>query len=432
LAETDRATQGILPLRSQALRGLAYPGFRRLLAARVMFGFATWMNRLAIGYLVLHETGSTFLTALSFAAQTAPGMVVAPMAGAVSDRVDRRHILALSGLARAGVMVALGLVVAFGSGAVWPLIALVAVGGAFSSFDLTASQALVTDLVDREDAMNGIALQSVVTRAVGVLGALGGGILLDTVGGPAVFFTGAVVVVVGALIVASMARPRSRDERADPSRPHGSVIDDIRDGLRVMGGIPAVRALLLMAMVIEILAFSYMSVMPVVARDILGVGAIGLGALATMAGVGSLCGSLGLVALSDYRHKARLLLGAALFYGVGILAFSFSSWFPLSLVIVVGIGMMASTFDALQWTLLQAEVPDNMRGRAMGGWVFAIGFGWVGHLELGMLGDLIGVQRALAINGSLVIAAAILAALAATRFTSRRLHAVTPTPGARR
>jgi predicted MFS family arabinose efflux permease len=280
--------------------------------------------------------------------------------------------------------------------------------------------------------MNGIALQSVVTRAVGVLGALGGGILLDTVGGPAVFFTGAVVVVVGALIVASMARPRSRDERADPSRPHGSVIDDIRDGLRVMGGIPAVRALLLMAMVIEILAFSYMSVMPVVARDILGVGAIGLGALATMAGVGSLCGSLGLVALSDYRHKARLLLGAALFYGVGILAFSFSSWFPLSLVIVVGIGMMASTFDALQWTLLQAEVPDNMRGRAMGGWVFAIGFGWVGHLELGMLGDLIGVQRALAINGSLVIAAAILAALAATRFTSRRLHAVTPTPGARR
>jgi MFS family permease len=402
-----------------------------LLAARVMFGFATWMNRLAIGYLVLHETGSTFLTALSFAAQTAPGMVVAPVAGAMSDRVDRRHILVLSGLARAGVMVALGLVVAFGSGVVWPLIALVAVGGAFSSFDLPASQALVTDLVDREDAMNGIALQSVVTRAVGVLGALGGGVLLDTVGGPAVFFTGAVVVVVGALIVAGMARVHHR-ESAGPSCARGSVVDDIRDGLRVMGGIPAVRALLLMAMVIEILAFSYMSVMPVVARDILGVGAIGLGALATMAGVGSLCGSLGLVALSDYRHKERLLIGAALFYGVGILAFSSSSWFPLSLVIIVGIGMMASTFDALQWTLLQAEVPHDMRGRAMGGWVFAIGFGWVGHLELGAMGDLIGVQWALAINGSLVIAAAILAALAATRFTSRHPHAATPTPCARR
>ena len=81
---------------------------------------------------------------------------------------------------------------------------------------------------------------------------------------------------------------------------------------------------------------------------------------------------------------------------------------------------MASSFDALQWTLLQAEVPDGMRGRVMGAWVFAVGFGWVGHLELGALGDLIGVQWALAINGSLVTAGATIAALVAFRLSRTR------------
>ena len=68
-------------------------------------------------------------------------------------------------------------------------------------------------------------------------------------------------------------------------------------------------------------------------------------------------------------------------------------------MIVAGIGIMASSFDALQWTMLQANVPDHMRGRAMGGWIFAIGFGWVGSLELGILAELYSVGLALSVNG---------------------------------
>ena len=392
------------------LQGLNYPEFRRLLAARVMFGFANWMNRLAVGFLVLDQTGSAFLTTLSFAAHTAPGMVAAPFAGALCDMIDRRHILALSAAVRAGVMVALGLIVASGTDTVSALIVLVAVGGTFASLNTPASQALVIDIVDKRDATRGIALQSVVTRAVGVIGALAGGILLDTVGGPAVFFIGAFVFGVGSLIAISMTRLRKPAENTGLSGKRGSVIGDVVDGLKVMAGLPVVRALLIMAVLIEILAFSYMSVMPVVAKEVLGVGALGLGALTTMAGVGSLLGSIGLVMLSNCQRKGLLLLGASLLYGLGILAFSGSTWFALSLVIVVGIGMMAGAFDALQWTMLQANVPDAMRGRAVGGWVFAIGFGWVGHLELGALGGLIGVQWVLAINGSLIIAVSIIAA----------------------
>ncbi len=393
------------------LRALSYPLFRRLLAAQVTFGFANWMNRLAVGFLVLDETGSTFLTALSFAVQTAPGVVVAPIAGTISDRVDRRYLLATASAMKGVVFVLLGLLVIGGVGAIWPVIALVAVGGVFSSFEMPSSQALITDIVEKRDAMNGIALQSVATRAVGVLGALAGGILIETVGGPTVFFVGAAVISAGVLIVLSIAAP----PRRPAERSSRSIAGDVVDGLKVMGGLPLVRTLLIMAIVVEILAFSYMSIMPVVAKEVLGVGAIGLGALTTMAGVGSLIGSVGLVALSDYRRKGWLMLGVTLIYGLGILAFSGSSLFVLSLLIVMGIGMMAAAFDALQWTLLQLNVPDRMRGRAVGGWVFAIGFGWIGHLELGALGGLIGVQWALAINGGLVVLVAMAAVVLVPR-----------------
>ena len=181
-----------------------------MLAAQVMFGFANWMNRLAVGFLVLDQTGSTFLTALSFAAQTAPGLVVAPIAGTISDRVDRRYLLAAAAVMKAVVLVLLGLLVIGVFGAIWTVIALVAVGGIFTSFEMPSSQALVTDIVEKRDAMNGIALQSVGTRAVGVLGALVGGILIETVGGPTVFFVGAAVIGAGVLIVLSMAAPPRR------------------------------------------------------------------------------------------------------------------------------------------------------------------------------------------------------------------------------
>ena len=387
------------------LKALTYPLFRRLLAAQVMFGFANWMNRLVVGFLVFDQTGSTFLTALSFAVQTAPGVVVAPIAGTISDRVDRRYLLAAASAMKGVVLVLLGLLVIGGVGAIWPVIALVAVGGIFTSFEMPSSQALVTDIVEKRDAVNGIALQSTVSRAVGVFGALVGGILIKTVGGSMVFFVGAGVYSAGIVIVLSLAAP----PRRPVERSGRSIAGDVVDGLKVMSGLPTVRTLLIMAIVVEILAFSFASVLPVVAKDVLGVGVIGLGALTTMAGVGSLIGSIGLVALSDYRRKGWLILGVTLFYGLGILALSGSNLFVLSLLIIAGIGAMAAAFDALQWTLLQLNVPDRMRGRAVGGWVFAIGFGWIGHLELGALGALIGVQWALAINGGLVVVVALAA-----------------------
>lgn len=416
---TDSATaesvagDSAIPLKGRARFFVAfqYPLFRRLFAAQILFGFANWMNRLAIGWIVLDQTGSAFLTALSFAVQTAPGVVIAPIAGAVSDRYDRRIVLEAAALGKAIVMIALAFSVIFIEDAVWFLIPLVAMVGAMSSFEMPSSQAMAVDIVGTDNATNAIATQSAGSRAVGVVGGIVGGVLLAAAGGPAVFITAAVVFGTGALVVTTIgALPRR-----DTAEIRRSVIGNTVDGLKAMTGIPTVRMLLILAILIEILAFSYMSVLPVVAKERLEVGEVGLGILSAMTGVGGLAGSIWLVVMSQYKSRGKLLLGAGFLYGVGILAFSGSSWFVLSMFIIAGIGFMASLFDALQWTLLQMNVPNAMRGRAMSGWVFAIGFGWIGHLELGAVSESLGVQWALAINGAGVVVVIIVALLVAPR-----------------
>jgi MFS family permease len=211
---------------------------------------------------------------------------------------------------------------------------------------------------------------------------------------------------VGAGIILTV-KLRKRTKESDT--PRRSAFGDIIDGLRVMFSIPTVRTLLIMAILIEILCFSYGSVLPVLAKNVLHLDESGLGTLTGMAGVGSLIGAVAITLLSDYKRKGLLMIGVAALYGLSVLSLGASSIVMLSIFVITIVGMSAALFDALQWGLLQANVPDAMRGRAMGGWVFAIGFGVIGHLELGYVSDRIGVQWALGINGVLVIIVAFVA-----------------------
>jgi len=170
-------------------------------------------------------------------------------------------------------------------------------------------------------------------------------------------------------------------------------------GIRMLLGIPIVATLLTFAMIVEILGFTFQTVMPSLAEDVLGVGATGLGALTAMAAIGGLVGSVLITALSDFSRKGLLAIAIIFMYGVGLISLGVSEIFPVSLLIVAVVGIMASSFDALQWTMLMANVPDDMRGRAMGGWIFAIGFGWAGSLELGVIAEVYSVGWALSVNG---------------------------------
>ncbi len=386
------------------LRAARYRPFRQLWTASIVGGFAQWMNRLAVGWFVLDQTGSALLTTIAYTVQSAPGIFVAPFGGAIADRVSRKLLLVLTAAVECVVAVGLAFVAVDGIESVWPVVLLVALTGAVNSLKTPATQALIPDTVGPNDAINGIAIHSVGIRGIGVAGALSGGILLESFGPVTVFLTASVLFAIAAL---AFLRVDVQPKCIDPDTPRKTVLQDTLEGLRVMARIPTVRALLILAVLVEILCFSFRSVLPVVALNRLGLDESDLGALTAMSGFGSLIGAITLVALSDYRHRGRLLILIAGLYGLGVLSLGASSNVWLSFAVITCVGLTAAIFDALQWGLLQENVPDEMRGRAMGGWVFAVGFGWIGHLSLGAVSDAFGVQWALGISGGLALLVAL-------------------------
>jgi MFS family permease len=411
--ETDSTTANTAP--TGPLRSLRNSTFRWLWAAGLMIGFGNWMQRLTISWLILDQTGSVFLTAVSFAIRSAPNLVFGPFGGAIADRYPRRKVLIIT--AGVKVFVALGLwALAFQADTlIWVVMVLIGLAGVTASFELPSSQALAVDVVGKRNAANGVAMLSVATRAVGAAGALTGGLLIASLGPGAVFFLGALAFAAGGYAVSRVvvAQPGLSLER--PSLRIGKLFGSTYGGIKILLGIPVVATLLGFAMVVEILGFTYQSVMPSLAKDVLGVGSVGLGALTAMAAIGGLAGSVLITAISDYDRKGLLAVGIIFLYGGGLIALGVSEIFPLSLLIVTVVGTMASSFDALQWTMLMENVPDDMRGRAMGGWIFAIGFGWAGSLELGIIAEVYSVGWALSVNGIGLFALGVMALMFASR-----------------
>ncbi len=393
-----------------ASRVLKASGFRRLWIGSVVEAFSFWLERLAIGWLVLDVTGSVFLAALSFAVQNASAVVIGPVAGALADRFERKRLLAVASASKSAIMVAIGVVVIGGSDSILPVFLLTALSSSARVFSIPATQALITDMVGARDSANAIGVHSLGVRSVGALGALSGGILIQGIGVAPVFFLGAALSGVATFVFVSIrTQTRARGLTAD------SIWRDALDGLRTMVRIPVVAALLTLALVVEIFAFSYSSLLPAVAKLVLSVGPAGLGALTLFAGFGAVAGSAAMSLLRGSTRRGPLILAVTAGYGLFLVAFAASSNFTVSLVLVAGIGAMAAVFDALQWVLLQGNMPVGMRGRAIGGWIWAIGFGWVGPIALGAAGEAVGVQWTIAGSGGIVVISAVGTALFVAR-----------------
>jgi MFS family permease len=368
--------------------------------------FATWLERLAVGWLVLDRTGSPFLAALTFAARMAPNLVFGPIAGVVADRSHRSRLIVVTTSIGATFYLLIAIVAALSASATWPILLLVAGAGIARIFQMPAEQALIVDIVGAERGPNAISLHSVGVRSVGLLGALSGGLLIDRAGPAQAFLAGALCLLLAATIMSRLhVATRRRTERDT------TLWRDAVAGVRTLLRIPTVAALLAFALLIETFAFSYGSLMPTVAMEVLAVGASGLGVLTAAGGVGSVAGSVLLSVVGGMTQRGVLLLVVTFGYGVLLVAFGASDRFALSLLLVGGVGAAAAMFDALQWILLQLHVPDEMRGRALGGWVWAIGFGWIGPVVLGGLAEQIGVPKTLAMSGALVITVTFAAAL---------------------
>lgn len=384
------------------------PQFRRAWAGAVLFSLGQWMERVAAGWFVLDLTGSVFLTALAWSVRMAPSIVVGPIAGAASDRLPRQRVLAAATAAKAGVLLVLGAMILSGVDAVALVLAMFALSGISATFSFTSLQALAGDLVGPERMANAVSLTSFGQRTVGAIGAISSGFLIDAVGPGRTFLLATVPLGLAVAVYLSV-----RVEARATGVTRAAFTREVIEGLSIIRTVPMVGLLLALMVLVEILGFSFNSVLPVVAEQVLDVGPEGLGTLASAAAVGSMLGTALLAATSHLPRRGPLLLGVVAGFGALIVGLGASSTFVISLLVVGAIGVMASMVDALEWIMLQSSVPDRLRGRALGGWNLAVGFGWVGPVILGGVADVAGVQAALTAFGLLLIGVAATAAVVA-------------------
>ncbi len=363
-----------------------FPGFRRLWLASLGYALSFWMERVAIGWFVFDATESIFLAALAFAAQNLSDMLFGPFAGAAADRIDRARLLAFTGYSGGGVALAMALLVVVNPRLIWLLIVLSGARGIARTFEIPAVQALMTDIVGSRHSTNAVGIYLFGLRSVAVVGGLAAGLLIEHVGSASAFVVAGTAAVAGGFVVRTVRVPGPKIRQRSP-RP---LLSDLVAGLRAMLSSRIVRTLLGLTLLVEIFAFSYNSLLPAVAHDVFEVGPSGLGTFTLFAGLGAVGGSLMLAAIGSVRRRGRILMAVTFSYGGFLLLFAAADRFVLALAVIAGIGAMAALFDGLQWVLLQANVPSEMRGRAVGGWVWAIGLGWVGPLILGGIGEVLG------------------------------------------
>ena len=412
-----------------------YRDFRHLWLSGVVQSVGMGMEFVALGWLVLDVTGSPLMVGAASAARMAPFFLLGLVSGAVADRVDRRIAVRWTTLAGA-VIAALTaavlffdaapqpviaiFILAFGMGGVLyfdsnPVLAIFALTfgmGCVWAFTFTLRQAYTYDIVGPSAALNGMSLLSFSQRLGGVAGAIAAGWVIDGLG-----IENQYLIIGGCYAVSAAMLLRTRDAGQAAVRTAESVAQNLVACLRIIRDNRALLTLMLLAAATEIFGFTHESLLPVFA-DEMGVGSVGLGLMSAFRQGGGLVGLWLLAAVGSGRKGLFIFIIAGCF-GVGEMAFSLGGGFIAFVLILAFINACASAVDTLYKTLMQENVENEQRGRAMGAWVLSIGVAPVGHLGVGALASEFGAARTLLINGSVLLGISALTALSLPRI--RRL-----------
>lgn len=390
-----------LPTTFTALR---YPNYRRWFIGQVLSLMGTWMQGVAQGWLVYEITGSRLaLGTISFAS-TIPTLFFMLPAGAVADRISRRKIM----LATQTILMIGAFILAFFAGTrliqIWHIALVGFILGIANAFDAPARLALTVELVDdRRDLQNAIALNSTMFNLARVVGPAVGGLILAAVGVTWCFALNGVSFIAVLIALAGMRL----NEAAKPPRTR-HVIAEIGDGLRYVWDTKVVRALVAMVAVMSIFGFSYSVLMPAYAVDVLGVGEAGLGALTAAAGGGALIGSLTVASLTRSRRKGWQLTFGSFLFPLALIAFAFSRSFILSLLILLVVGFGFIMQNTTSNTLVQALVPDHLRGRVMSVYsLMFMGTMPIGSLLAGSLAQVYGTTPTIVLGAAITLAFAL-------------------------
>jgi MFS family permease len=400
-AELSRAGQegegaSRLPL---ALRALRHRNFQLFFGGQLISLTGTWMQSVAQSWLVYRLTGSVVLLGFVGFAGQIPVFLLAPFGGAVADGRNRQRILVATQAASMVLAFALAALTLTGRITQTEIFTLASLLGLVNAFDIPARQAFVVDMVGKDDLINAIALNSSMVNGARIVGPAVAGILVASVGEGWCFFLNAasyIAVICGLLMMKTKTQARV-------PLP-GSALANIAEGFGFVAHTAPVRALLLLLGLVSLMGMPYAVLMPIFADKILHGGASGLGLLMGASGAGALVGALSLAARRGMRGLGRWVAISSAGFGASLILFSFSRSFWLSAALLLPAGFSMMVEMASSNTLIQAMVPDALRGRVMAVYsMMFMGMAPIGALLAGVLANHLGAPRTVALGGAVCI-----------------------------
>jgi MFS family permease len=385
------------------LRALKHRNFQLFFSGQLISLIGTWMQNVAQSWLVYKLTGSSLLLGSVGFANQFPVFLASPLGGIVADRYHRQKVVIgtqTASMVLAFILAALTLTRRITIAEIFILTAFL---GVVNAFDIPARQAFLVEMVGKEDLINAIALNSSMFNGARIIGPAIAGVLVARIGEGWCFFANAVsyiAVIVGLF----MMRVPPRHER-----PSGSPLEHILEGFRFVRNTAPIRALLLLLGLVSLVAMPYTVLMPIFADRILHAGARGLGILMGATGVGALLGALTLATRTGVYGLGRWVTLSCAGFAVSLIWFALSRNFWLSTTLLVPVGFCMMLQMSSSNTLIQAMVPDHLRGRVMSVYsMMFMGMAPFGALLGGAVADRLGAPLAVIMGAVAALGGAVI------------------------
>lgn len=368
----------------------------------------TWIQRMAMMWLVYQLSHSAFLLGLIGFCEQVPIFLVAPFAGVYADHWNKHKALRrIEALALIQAFL-LGLLTLFGIVQIWHIVLLSLCLGLINAFEVPVRQSFVVEMVnrDKESLQNAIALNSTVFNLSRLIGPSIAGVLISVVGEGWCFMANAFsyAIVFASLLMMRLPAWEMRSER------ESNILQRLKEGIRYIGANSMMKSLLILLAIVSFSNASVRTLAPVFAKDILKGGAHTLGFLMSAAGVGAICGALFLTKSKTVMTLKRIVSWTGVLLGVALICFSLSRWLSLSLVFIAAGGLGQMMHTACTNTLLQLHVDDDKRGRVMSFYTVCLqGTMPFGSLVAGAIAGIAGGPWAIAIMGIFCLAGVLLA-----------------------
>jgi predicted MFS family arabinose efflux permease len=338
-----------------------YRNFRIFWTGQTLSLIGTWMQQVAVGWMALELSNDPLLVGLVAAAGTFPILLFSLPGGLIADRNEKLRVLRIAQSLMLIEALTLWALAITGHLTIHWLLTLVLFGGTLAAFEIPARQSLIIELVGKDDLPQAIGLNSTGFNLARVLGPTIAAVVIARLGVPWTFGLNALSYLAVLIGLAMIRLP----ERREAPRVRGGTVEDMLAALRYVRDTPPLPSLMLIAATFSLLGIPVITLLPIIARDLLGVGPEGYGALMACIGLGAVTGALAIAATGGGRDRGRTMRIASIAFPSLLVLFAFARtpWLSAVLLFVIGVAMIVN--NALVNARLQTEVPDDMRGRVM-------------------------------------------------------------------